>query len=539
MRNKAILSLALVLLILNPLFGQNDAVNLVASATPEATEAGNIIFEKGGNAVDAAVAVAFTLGVTEPAMSGLGGRTMLLLSIPNEAPIAIGGHTLTPSFVEGDITRDELSYYKQVTIPSQVKVLFYTWKKYGSGNLKWEEVLAPAIAIAENGFKVGPHRHHVFKRWEERIKSSPYHNRELLIEDEIPAIGDVMTQPTLANTLRRLATEGAEDFYKGKIAREIANDFQENGGWITYEDLANFPEPKELKAIQTTYRGYDVYSFVPPSGGWQVLQVLNLLEQYDPEVMDENSLQRKEGVIEALNLSHNNRLYNAITDYSNFEKEVAQKISKEYAKGLLENNKRNKAQIEVGAETHEGETTHFSVVDKNGVAVSITSSVGAYFGSLTSTKSLGFFYNSYVRSLLGFGLGKSLEPSTLVPSSMSPSLVRKDGKNVLVIGTPGSKRIVSTIAQLIQYWVDSDYSIKDIINYPRIHAIQNRVYLEDEQLEAEWLRELRATGFKIAFPDYDLTLKGRNAYFGGVHAVEFKNGVWNAAADPRRDGTTN
>ena len=98
---------------------------------------------------------------------------------------------------------------------------------------------------------------------------------------------------------------------------------------------------------------------------------------------------------------------------------------------------------------------------------------------------------------------------------------------------------MSTIAQLIQYWVDSDDSIKDIINYPRIHAIQNRVYLEDEQLEAEWLRELRATGFKIAFPDYDLTLKGRNAYFGGVHAVEFKNGVWNAAADPRRDGTTN
>lgn len=539
MTNKAILSIALGLLFLNPIFGQNGAINLVASATPEATEAGNIIFEKGGNAVDAAVAVAFTLGVTEPAMSGLGGRTMLLLSVPNEAPMAIGGHTLTPSFVEKDITRDELSYYKQVTIPSQVKVLHYTWKKYGSGKLKWEDVLAPAIAIAESGFSVGPHRHHVFKRWEDRIKSSPYHNKELLIDGEIPAIGDVVAQPTLARTLKRLATEGGEDFYTGKIAREIAKDFQEHGGWIAYEDLANFPDPKEQKAIQTTYRGYDVYSFVPPSGGWQVLQVLNLLEQYDPEVMKENSLQRKEGVIEALNLSHNNRLDDAISDYSNYENEVAQKISKAYAKNLLKNNKRYKNKIGADSGTHEGETTHFSVVDKNGVAVSVTSSVGAYFGSLTSTKSLGFFYNSYVRSLLGFGLGKSLEPNTLVPSSMSPSLVRKDGKNVLVIGTPGSKRIVSTIAQLIQYWVDSDDSIKDIITYPRIHAIQDRVYLEDEQLESEWLKKLRGKGYKIAFPDYDLTIQGRNAYFGGVHAVEFKNGKWQAAADPRRDGTTN
>ena len=515
-----------------------DGKNLVASATPEATEAGVSIFEKGGNAIDASIAVAFTLGVTEPAMSGLGGRTMMLISIPNETPIAIGGHSRTPFFVEPDITRDNLKFHKQVSIPSQVKVLYTAWKKYGSGKLRWEELLEPAIGFAENGFIVGKHRHHVYKRWETRIKESPYHNGEVLINGDIPAIGDVIKQPTLAETLKRLAKHGGDDFYKGDIAKQIAQDFQSHGGWITYEDLANFPEPEIFEPLHITYRGYDVYSFVPPSGGWQVLQVLNLLEQSSPDAVDENDQQRKNLVINALNLSHNNRLEQAITDYTNYEAQVNDKISKSFAKALLEANNQPNSPIQEN-DNQEGETTHFSVVDEKGLAVSVTSSVGAYFGSLTSTKNLGFFYNSYVKSLLGFGLGKKLEPNTIIPSSMSPSLVRKDGKNVLVIGTPGSKRIVSTIAQLIQLWVDGNNSITEIIGYPRIHAIQNKVYLEDENLDSEWLQQLREQGYKITFPDYDLTIDGKNAYFGGVHAIEFRNGQWSAAADPRRDGNTN
>ncbi len=524
-------------LLLNP--GFKKGKDLVASATPEATDTGVKILEKGGNAIDAAVAVAFTLGVTEPAMSGIGGRTMILLSIPNKPPIAIGGHALTPSVLQSDIEKADLTYYKQVAVPSQVKILQYAWKKYGSGKLTWEELLQPAIKYAEDGFIVGKHRHHVFKAMEEFLKESPYHNSELLIDNEIPSVGDLVKQPTLAKTLKRLAKYGGDDFYKGEIAKTIAKDFEENGGWITYEDLASFPDPEESTPLHTTYRGYDVYSFVPPSGGWQVLQALNLLEQVDASKIAKTGKLRSGLIIKALNKSHNDRLDNAIVDYSNYDKEVSKKISKEYAMELWQQQEDAKSKNGKSKASKEGETTHFSIVDKTGMAVSVTSSVGRYFGAFASTKSLGFFYNSYVRSLMGFGLGKSLQPKTRIPSSMSPSLVRKDGENVLVIGTPGSKRIVSTISQLVQLWIDSEDSIQDIIAYPRIHAIRDKVYLEDTDLDHEWLHQLRNDGFKIAFPYYGLTISDRNAYFGGVHAVEFKNGEWKAAADPRRDGKSN
>lgn len=535
---KKVITLLVFVFCVNTVKAQKK-VNLVTSATPEATKSGEIIFNKGGNAADVAVAVAFTLGVTEPAMSGIGGRTMLILSVPNKKPVAIGGISLTPSAIDTSITKENLTYYKQVSIPSQVKVLHYIWKKYGSGKLKWFELLQPAIQYAEKGFKIGVHRHHVFKRIEKKLKNSPYHNNDLLIDGEIPAIGDIVKQPALANTLKRLATHGADDFYKGKIAQQIADDFKKNGGWITYNDLVNFPEPTELTPLHTTYRNeYNVYSFVPPGGGWQVLQILNLLELSNANNINENNQHRLETLIKALNISHNDRLNNPISDYKNYTKEIGKKLSKNYAKKLLETSKVNSKNDHLKEDKDGGETTHFSVMDKNGMALSVTSSVGAYFGSLTSTKTLGFFYNSYIKSLMGFGLGKSLEKNTPIPSSMSPSLVKKDGKNVLIIGTPGSKRIVSTIAQLIQLWVDSNKSIKEIIKLPRVHAIKQKVYIESQDISTENIQRIRKMGYKITFPDYDLTNFGRNAYFGGVHAIEYKQGKWKAAADPRRDGTT-
>ena len=494
--------------------------------------------KKGGNAIDAAVAVAFTLGVTEPAMSGIGGRTILIVSIPDKPPVAIGGITLTPSVLESDIKRKDLTYYKQISIPSQIKVLHYTWKKYGSGKLKWEELIQPAIQYAENGFVVGMHRHHVFKRMEKKFIQSPYHNKELLVEGGIPAKGDLVKQPTLAKTLKRIAIHGAEDFYKGKIAKGIAEDMSKNDGWISYDDLASFPDPKEHSPLHITYKGYDVYSFIPPGGGWGVLLALNLLENEELKNLNKYSLNRTESLMKALNKAHNDRRDAPILDHINYQPAIHKKLSKEYAKELFFKDDFSKETPEKNNE--EGETTHVSIVDENGVAVSMTSSVGGYFGSITSTKKLGFFYNSYIRSLMGFGFGekKPIQPNALIPSSMSPSLVREKGKNVLVIGTPGSKRIVSTISQLIQLWIDGDKSITEIIKYHRVHAINDEVYLEDQSLDATDLQKIRDNGFKVIFPNYDLTKSGLNAYFGGVHAIEFKNGIWKAAADPRRDGTS-
>ena len=298
---KTIRLITLSILCFSTTIAQNETSGLVSSATPEATESGALILKKGGNAIDAAIAVAFTLGVTEPAMSGIGGRTMLILSFPNQEPIAIGGISLTPSILDSDIEKKDLTFYKQVSIPSHVKILNYIWKKYGSGHLKWEELLQSAIHYAEHGFVNGVHRHHVFKRVQQKFTNSPYHNRELLIDNGIPAIGDLIKQPTLAKTLKKIAVNGAEDFYKGDIAKEIAEDFKKNGGWITYSDLLNFPEPKEHKPLHVNYRGYDIYSFVPPGGGWQVLQVLNLLEQYNVNDLKVNTNERTLAMLNVLN----------------------------------------------------------------------------------------------------------------------------------------------------------------------------------------------------------------------------------------------
>jgi gamma-glutamyltranspeptidase/glutathione hydrolase len=228
-------------------------------------------------------------------------------------------------------------------------------------------------------------------------------------------------------------------------------------------------------------------------------------------------------------------LENPIKDYNNYQKEIDLKISKAYAKEIFSKAKMKKDGKPLGEIKDNGETTHFSVLDSSGMGVSVTCSLSGYFGSFTSTKDLGFFYNSYLKSLLGFGLGKSLQPNTKVPTSMSPSLVRKNGQNVLLIGTPGSKRIVSTIAQVIQLWVDSSMSITDIIKLPRLHAIRNLAYLENSNLTSTELNSIRDRGFKIAFPHYLLTKNGLNAWFGGVHAIGFKNGKWSLADDPRRD----
>ncbi len=462
---------------------------------------------------------------------------MLLLSIPGKPPIAIGGISLSPSFVQSDITKENLTYYKQISIPSQVKILQYIWKKYGSKKIEWKTLLLPAIKLAEKGFKMGIHRHHVFKRAQDKLLLSPYHNGELLIDGEIPSMGDIVKQPTLAKTLKRLANYGADDFYKGKIAKSIAKDMKDNGGWITYEDLKNFPEPKEYNALHTTYRGYNIYSFVAPGGGWQVLQAMNLLEHINPSKINKSGFKRDEKLIEVLNKIHNDRLENPIPDYSNPEKQVLEKISKKYAKYLFDKGFKVYKNSSSNKKEGIGETTHFSVIDNDGIAISVTSSIGAYYGSYTATKSLGFFYNSYLKSLMNFGLGKSIEPNTLIPSSMSPSLVRKNGKNVLVIGTPGSKRIVSTICQLIQLWIDGTESITKLIKLPRVHAIKNQAYIENQTVNSNFLSILRQKGYKITFPKYDLTSGSLNAYFGGVHAIEFKNNKWRGAADPRRDGT--
>lgn len=512
---------------------------VVSAATPEAVQAGMDVLHQGGNAVDAAVAIAFTLSVTEPAMSGLGGGIQLLLALPGQPPFAINGTTRSPAFSPPEAIKEMLSYHRRSTIPSTVKTLGFIWEKYGSGRLDWATLLQPAIQYAERGFVMGPFRHKVYKKYEDILKNSPHHTGYWLMPDgNIPASGDTLRQPLLGKTLSRLAMHGAADFYQGEIAREIAADMEENDGWIRLSDLQGFPDPVELKAINTTYRNYHVYAQPPPCGGWVSLLILNLLEDSSPAQLQYGTRSRADALLKALYIGHRNRKEAPITDLVRYQEEAAQRTAKSYARRLLANY--FPPALSGKEERESGETTHFSVVDRNGTALAATASINAYFGAAAAAPGLGFLYNSYMDD---FTLGQpghpfALRPGAMAYSSMSPVILQKNGKTQLIIGSPGSARIISTVAQLIQLWVDTDLGLQEIVPLPRYHVSDNRIYLEGiEKTPNLWLNQWRDEGFEVAFPGYELTLNNLNAYFGGVHAIAREPTGWTGVADPRRDGT--
>ncbi len=514
---------------------QDDFGGLVSAASPEAAAAGAEVLAQEGNAIDAAVAVSFALGVTEPAMSGLGGGSQVLLAPAGQAPIAINGTTFSPAATPIDATEEDLKYHTRSTIPSTVKVMAYIWKKYGSGNLSWAALLAPAIRYAEEGFEVGYFRHLVYKKYESALQKSPHQTHFFLLPDgSIPAPGDSLKQPVLAQTLRQLAEKGAADFYEGAIAAQIAEDMSQNGGWITLEDLRSFPEPTELEPLKIDFRDHEVYSQPPPCGGWTALLILKILEQNKPEDLQAGTPERFLKLTEALALAHNDRKERPVTDLIDYPAAVKEKLSPDYARSLI----MPANEINSG-KNPEGETTHFSVVDKQGNAVAVTASINAYFGAKAASEKLGFLYNTYMDD---FFLGQpdhpfAIRPGAMAYSSMSPTIVRKGGENVLVIGSPGSARIISAVAQLTQLWIDSDLGIEEIVAAPRIHSVNGQAYIENiQETPRAWIMQLRNKGFELAYPAYDLTMGEHNAYFGGIHALAKEKGIWKGAADPRRDG---
>ncbi|WP_431123925.1 gamma-glutamyltransferase family protein [Flagellimonas flava] len=507
-------------------------LGVVSSASPEASRAGEVILKKGGNAVDAAIAVSFTLAVTEPAMSGLGGGSQVLLSTKNQKPIAINGTTYSPEATVSE-SGDTLSFHRRSTIPSTVKVLDYLYRHYGSGKVKWEELVQPAIGYAENGFEIGPFRAKVYQKYAEKLKASPHNTHLFLIDEQVPRIGEILRQPILAKTLKRIAKFGADDFYKGEIAQSIAIDMMENQGWLSLEDLQYFPDPQELEPLAITYQGHQVYSQPPPCGGWTALLIMKLLE-----ANSQGKQPSTDDIIDALFLGQNDRRLNPVVDLVDYETQVAQKLSDDYVQKLLAStNEAEDSSEEI--KTNSGETTHFSVVDSEGTVIAVTSSINAYFGSLAASERLGFLYNSYMDDFV-FGNPEHpfvLRPNAMAYSSMSPTIVQKNGENALVIGSPGSSRIISSVAQLTSQWIH-EKDIAKLIEKPRVHVNRNRAYLEEKEDTIHVDRQLvQKYDLEFRVPDESLIIYEQlNSYYGGIHAIAKEKSQWIGVADPRRDG---
>ena len=282
---------------------------VVSSATPEATAAGVDILERGGNAIDAAVAVALALGVSEPAGSGIAGQTVMLVRPAGADALVINGSTWSPGVIPEEVSQDQLGYgHTAATVPSTLRVLDLAHRKFGSGKLTWAELLAPAIGIADQGFVVGPFRHRSLSRFAAELTKQPAAADIFLKPDGTTfQIGDVFRQPLLAQTLKRLQAAGAMDFYQGQMAADIAMDMAANGGWMSTADLRNFPEPALLPALSGSYRGFEIRSLPPPFGGWVVLQTLNILEQSATSELDNDDTERRLLLLDALRIAHGNR----------------------------------------------------------------------------------------------------------------------------------------------------------------------------------------------------------------------------------------
>ncbi|HRX88633.1 MAG TPA: gamma-glutamyltransferase [Steroidobacteraceae bacterium] len=526
--NNGLLSAVAVLSILLSGRGLAAPGGVVSAATPEATAAGVEVLEAGGNAVDAAIAVQFALAVTEPAMSGLGGGTQVILQVPGQTPVVINGTTFAPRGVPRDATKRQLQQGRTAaTIPSTVRVMEFLHRRYGSGQMEWPSLLTAAVRYAEEGWVVGPFRARVYRRHEQDLRRDPVAARLFLTEGQYaPREGELVRMPVLAQTLRRLQAHGGMDFYTGAVAADIATDMAANGGWITAQDLAGMSEPRVVPALTTTYRGYNVYSLPPPAGGWVMLQALNLLEQAPIEELSQSDETRMLHLLRALRLAHGARAAEPIGNLADYEAAVATRLSKQYA---AERWRRPG-----------GETTHFSIVDQDGMAVAVTTSIDSYFGGRAPSPKLGFFYNNYMQA---FEVGKSDHPFALRPgamplSSMSAAIVTRDGEPVLVVGSPGSARIISAVSQVISYFTDVSPNVMSAVAAPRVHALPDgQAYIESTKLSSAFLQALGLAGFSLTQPEQDLVSGQRNAYFGGVHAVGREALGWRGAADPRRDGT--
>jgi gamma-glutamyltranspeptidase / glutathione hydrolase len=502
----------------------------ISTAFPLATQAGIQILEEGGNAIDAAVAAAWALSVCEPSASGLGGQATLLVRDADGRTRVIDGHSHGPRLAsEQNISPEQQQRGpRSCTIPSAPATLQFAHRKYG--RLGWRRVLAPAISIAERGFCVTALLRKQIgwvRRWlqEDRAASAIF-----LRDGEAPRVGHVLCQPQLARTLRRIADEGADDFYRGRLAGEIAAGMRESGGLIDEEDLAGFAGPVQRSPISVRFRGLEVVSVPPPGGGVQLLLALKLLEQLLPSPAGASVEDWYGAVALSIYGAFQAREVSAARPGRRHPPLVADLLGEERVAMLAEALRRGLPQC-TPAREQPGDTTHLTVADDEGNVVALTQSIQSVFGAKVVHEKLGFLYNNYLRTCPRHAHPSRLGPNCLSRSNAAPVLVLQDGRPVLALGSAGSRRITSSLLQVISNVVDRGMDLAQAVEAPRVHALlDGAAWLESRIAEPRLLALLRGSFSKSV-------IKGPFSFaMGAVHALQFLPGATLAAADPRRDG---
>jgi gamma-glutamyltranspeptidase/glutathione hydrolase len=472
-----------------PVYAQHG---MVVSSERLASEVGVAILKKGGNAIDAAVATAFALAVVHPAAGNIGGGGFMVIRLADGATTTIDYREKAPKAAHermylneyGELIRD-LNHegYLSIGVPGTVAGLILALEKFGKMSLK--EVMQPAIKLAEKGFAVPYSMSADFKELAKDFRKYPPSAKIFLKnETDFYEFGDLLVQKDLAAVLKRIAKHGRNGFYAGKTAELIEQDMKANGGLITKDDLASY-QAVVRQPIEFNYRGYTIISMVPPSSGGVTLAImLNILEGYDLAKLGHNSAAYIHLLTEVMRRAYAARAqYLGDPDF-NPEMPVEKLISKEYANELRKSIDLNSASTSTPDSRdwmlESSETTHFSVVDAQGNAVSNTYTIEAWFGSKIVAAGCGFLYNNEMgdfnpwpgrtdtTGLIGTK-PNLVQPEKRMLSSMTPTIVSKDGKTVMVIGTPGGRAIINTVLQTIVNVIDFSMNIFEAIAAPRFH----------------------------------------------------------------------
>ncbi|WP_346354035.1 gamma-glutamyltransferase [Azotosporobacter soli] len=526
---------------------------MVLSTQKIANEIGMKVLQDGGNAIDAAVAVGYALAVVHPVAGNLGGGGFAVIHLKSGEDAVLDFREMAPGKASRDMYLDasgnpvpkaSTDGYLAAGVPGTVAGMSALLQRYGTKSLK--ELIEPSIPYAENGFAISARQAETFVEHASRLKQYASSRSYFLKADgSTYKEGELLIQKDLARTLRAIAAGGPDAFYKGEIADRIAADMAANGGIISKDDLAKY-KAIWREPVRGDYRGYQIISMSPPSsGGTHIIQMLNTLEGYDLKAMGHNSSAAVNVIAEAMRRAYADRSeFMGDPDFVNVP--VKGLTSKGYAAEIRAKIEQGKAtpssEVRPGnPQIHEGtNTTHYSVVDKQGNAVSVTYTINDYYGSAAAIAGAGFLLNNEmddfsikagVPNLYGLvgGDANAIAPYKRPLSSMSPTIVTKDGQLVLVVGSPGGSRIITTVLQVILNVIDFDMNIREAVDAPRIHMqwLPDEIRIEKNGLNQDVINKLTEMGYKIA----------PKAPMGDVNAImiDQQKHIMYGASDPRNE----
>lgn len=501
---------------------------MVSAAFPQAARAGALMLKMGGNAVDAAAAAALCLCVCEPQASGLGGQTMALIHLNQRSFFLDGSGRIPVKARLSEFTDEDINYgYKASSVPTTPAVLGYMVRRYGM--LPWREIVEPAIVVASEGYRITELQHRLqVRELPDFAKAASKSGMQYYLKARFKPFetGDLFRQPELAGLLEILMDQGPEAFYSGEIARKIDKDMRTHGGFLRAEDLADIPWPVERPALHTRYRNLDMISAPPPAAGRSLFILLKLLESKPSDYWSLENPQAAWDMALTIREVLKERRANPY-DPDRYEPAQDSTLNDPSCLGRLPDS------IKPG--DCGGETTHVSTIDAMGNAVGLTQSVNMVYGSKAAAHDLGFLYNNY---LLDCNTTNPHHPHYLQPGGkpatfVAPVMAMRQDQPWLVTGSPGTERILSSVAQFLSFVVDGSLPICEAMRRPRLHYSPEGVLsIESGRYDSRIMDYLKDNVIDLSHRrDYSF-------YLGAIHAVLrcITKDEYQGAAEIRRDG---